>query len=136
MRNPNYKGKNYDPNYQQNRTKTTNNTTTNNASSHHNNSNPGYGYNKTNQQEKPVNVSVTLHGPVSKEQLYKIQEVLRHLSQYRNRIKPEDRPVKGEYANAFNKFRPKKVEVNEATVEEAIKYGHFLKRVKKTSLRP
>ena len=36
--------------------------------------------------------------------------------------------MKGEYANAFNKFRPKKVEVNEATVEEAIKYGHFLKR--------
>ena len=30
--------------------------------------------------------------------------------------------------NAFNKFCPKKVEVNEATVEEAIKYGHFLKR--------
>ena len=65
---------------------------------------------------------------MSKEQLYKIQEVLRHPSQYRDRIKPEDRPVKGEYANAFNKFHPKKVEVNEATVEEAIKYGHFLKR--------
>ena len=141
VRNPNYKGKNYNPNYQQNRTKTTNNTTTNTASSHHNNSNQGYGssshhnnsnqgyeYNKTNQQEKLVNVSVTLHGPVSKEQLYKIQEVLRHLSQYRTRIKPEDRPVKGEYANAFNKFCPKRVEVNEATVEEAIKYGHFLKR--------
>ena len=30
--------------------------------------------------------------------------------------------------NVFNKFHPKKVEVNEATVEEAIKYGHFLKR--------
>ena len=29
--------------------------------------------------------------------------------------------------NAFNKFHPKRVEVNEATVEEAIKYGHFLK---------
>ena len=141
VRNPNYKGKNYNPNYQQNRTKTTNNMTTNTASSHHNNSNQGYGssshhnnnnqgygYNKTNQQEKLVNVSVTLHGPVSKEQLYKIQEVLRHPSQYRDRIKPEDRPAKGEYANAFNKFRPKKVEVNEATVEEAIKYGHFLKR--------
>ena len=69
-----------------------------------------------------------MHGPVSKEQLYKIQEVLRHLPQYRDRIKPEDCPVKGEYANAFNKFHPKKVEVNEATVEEAIKYGHFLKR--------
>ena len=73
-------------------------------------------------------MSVTLHGPVSKEQLYKIQEVLRHPSQYRDRIKPEDRPVKGEYANAFNKFRPKKVEVNEATVEEAIEYGQFLKK--------
>ena len=128
MRNPNYKGKNYNPNYQQNRTKTNNNTTTNTASSHHNNSNQGYEYNKTNLQEKPVNVSVTLHGLVSKEQLYKIQEVLRHPSQYRDRIKPEGRPVKGEYAHAFNKFHPKKVEVNEATVEEAIKYGHFLKR--------
>ena len=89
VRNPNYKGKNYNLNYQQNRTKMTNNMTTNKASSHHNNSNQGYGssshhnnnnqgcgYNKTNQQEKPVNVSVTLLGPVSKEQLYKIQEVL------------------------------------------------------------
>ena len=36
VRNPNYKGKNYNPNYQQNRTKMTNNTTTNTASSHHN----------------------------------------------------------------------------------------------------
>ena len=121
VRNPNYKGKNYDLNYQQNRTKTTNNMTTNTASSHHNNSNQGYGssshhnnnnqvygYNKTNQQEKLVNVSVTLHRPVSKEQLYKIQKVLQHLSQYRDRIKPEDHPVKGEYANAFNKFHPKK----------------------------
>ena len=124
VRNSNYKGKNYDPNYQQNRTKTTTNT----ASSHHYTGNQGYGYNKNNQQDKPVNVSVTLHRPVSKEQLYKIQEVLRHPSQYRDRIKPEDHPAKGEYANAFNKFHPKKVEVNEATVEEAIKYGHFLKR--------
>ena len=73
-------------------------------------------------------MSVTLHGPVSKDQLYKIQEVLRHPSQYRDRIKPEDRPVKGEYVNALNKFPPKKVEVNKATVKEAIKYGQFLKR--------
>ena len=145
IRNPNYKGKNYDPNYAQNRVKSTNNT--NNTSSHntstnqnnttqsyrsssHSNSNSGYGYSKSNQQEKPVNVYVTLHGPVSKEQLYKIQEVLRHPSQYRDRIKPEDRPVKGEYVMAFNKFCPKKVEVNEATVEEAIKYGQFLKKSK------
>ena len=68
-------------------------------------------------------MSVTLHGPVSKDQLYKIQEVLRHPSQYRDRIKPEDRPVKGEYATAFNKFCPKKV-------KEAIKYGQFVKKSK------
>ena len=128
VRNLNYKGKNYNPNYQQNRTKTTTNTITNTASSHHNTGNQGYGYNKNNQQEKPANVSVTLHRLVSKEQLYKIQEVLQHPSKYRDRIKLEDHPTKGEYANAFNKFCPKKVEVNEATVEEAIKYGHFLKR--------
>ena len=139
VRNPNYKGKNYDPNFTQNRLKTTNNNT-NTSNNQHNNmssygpsnqhsiNNSGYGYSKSNQQEKPVNVSVTLHGPVSKDQLYKIQEVLRHPSQYRDRIKPEDCPIKGEYATAFNKFRPKKVEVNEATVEEAIKYGQFLKK--------
>ena len=75
-------------------------------------------------------MSVTLHGPVSKDQLYKIQEVLRHPSQYRDKIKPEDHPIKGEYATAFNKFCLKKVEVNEATVEEAIKYGQFLKKSK------
>ena len=73
-------------------------------------------------------MSVTLHGPVSKDQLYKIQEVLRHPSQYRDRIKPEDHPAKGEYATAFNKFCPKKVEVNKATIEEAIKYGQFLRK--------
>ena len=73
-------------------------------------------------------MSVTLHGPVRKDQLYKIQEVLRHPSHYRDWIKPEDHPVKGEYATAFNKFHPKKVEVNEATVKEAIKYGQFLKK--------
>ena len=84
---------------------------------------------KKNQCVFKTNVSVTLHGPVSKDQLYKIQEVLRHPSQYRDRIKPEDRPIKGEYATAFNKFRPKKVEVNEATVEEAIKYGQFLRKI-------
>ena len=142
VRNPNYKGKNYDPNFTQNRLKATNNNTNNSPhnqnnntsnygpSNQHKNNNSGYGYSKSNQQEKPVNVSVTLHGPVSKDQLYKIQEVLRHPSQYRDRIKPEDCPIKGEYATAFNKFHPKKVEVNKATVEEAIKYGQFLKKSK------
>ena len=142
VRNPNYKGKNYDLNFTQNRLKATNNNANNSSnnqnnntsnygpSNQHNNNNSRYGYSKSNQQEKPVSVSVTLHRPVSKDQLYKIQEVLRHPSQYRDRIKPEDRPIKGEYATAFNKFHPKKVEVNEATVEEAIKYGQFLKKSK------
>ena len=128
VRNPNYKGKNNDPNYQQNRTKTNVHMPTNTTSSHHKTGNQGSNCNKNNQQDKPVNVSVTLHGQVSKEQLYKIQEVLRHPSQYRDGIKPEDHPATGEYAKAFNKFCPKKVEVNEATIEEAIKYGHYLKR--------
>ena len=141
VRNPNYKGKNYDPNFTQNRLKAANNntnTTSNNhnnntmtsygSSGQHNSNNSGYRYSKSNQQEKPVNLSVTLHRLVSKDQLYKIQEVLRHPSQYRDRIKPEDHPVKGEHATAFNKFHPKKMEVNEATVEEAIKYGQFLKK--------
>ena len=140
VRNPNYKGKNYNLNFMQNRLKATNNNTNNmsnnqnnttpsyGSSSQHSNNNSGYGYSKSNQHEKPVNVSVTLHRPVSKDQLYKIQEVLRHPSQYRDRIKPEDCPVKGEYVTAFNKFCPKKMEVNEATVEEAIKYGQFLKK--------
>ena len=140
VRNPNYKGKNYDPNFTQNRLKnnsSTNNTSNNynsntksnyESSNQHNSNTSGYGHSKSHQQEKPVNVSVTLHGPVSKDQLYKIQEVLRHPSQYRDRIKPKDRLVKGEYATTFNKFCPKKVEVNEATVKEAIKYGQFLRK--------
>ena len=76
VRNPNYKGKNYNPNNQQNRTKMTNDTTTKTASNHHSTGTQNYGSIKNYIQEKPVNVSVTLHGPVSKEQLYKIQEVL------------------------------------------------------------
>ena len=92
VRNLNYKDKNYDPNHQQNRTKTNTNMITNTTSSKHNTGNQGYRYNKNNQQDKPVNVSVTLHRLVSKEQLYKIQEVLQHPSQYRDRIKPEGLP--------------------------------------------
>ena len=127
-------------NFAQNRLKATNNNAKNTSNNQNNtmpsyglsgqlsNNNSGYGYSKSNQQEKPVNVSVTLHGPVNKDQLYKIQEVLRHPLQYRDQIKPEDHPVKTEYVTAFNKFCPKKVEVNEATIEEAIKYGKFLKK--------
>ena len=78
IQNPNYKGKNYDPNYQQNKNNFDNNNTS--GTNYQSNGNQGQGnhYTKNNHQEKPVNVSVTLNRPVSKEQLYKIQEVLRH----------------------------------------------------------
>ena len=132
IQNPNYKGKNYDPNYQQNKNKNNFNNNSSTGTSYQNNGNQSQRnhYMKNNHQEKPVNVSVMLNGPVSKEQLYKIQEVLRHPSQYRDRLKPEDRPATGEYTKSFNKFQPKKVEVNEATVEEAIKFGQYLKKSK------
>ena len=106
IQNLNYKGKNYDPNYQQNKNKNNFNNNSSAGTSYQNNMNQGQGnhYTKNNHQEKPVNISVTLNGPVSKEQLYKIQEVLRHPSQYRDRLKPEDQPVTGEYTKSFNKF--------------------------------
>ena len=130
--NPIYKGKNYDPNYQQNKNKHNFNNNSTSGTSNQNIGNQGQEnhYTKNNHQEKPVNVSVTLNGPVSKEQLYKIQEVLRHPSQYQDRLKPEDQPVTGEYTVSFNKFCPMKVEVNEAMVEEAIKFSQYLKKSK------
>ena len=108
VRNPNYKGKIYDSNYQQNRMKMNVHTPTNTTSSHHNTGNQGSNYSKNNQQDKPVNVSVMLHGPVSKEQLYKIQEVLRHPSQYRDRIKPEDRQQQENMRRLSTNFAPKR----------------------------
>ena len=77
---------------------------------------------------KTTSTTIAAQEPATKDQLYKIQEVLRHPSQYRDRLKQEDRPVTGEYTKSFNKFCPKKVEVNEETVEESIKFGQYLKR--------
>ena len=60
VRNPNYKGKNYNPNFAQNRLKATNNNTNNTSNnqnnttpsygstSQHSNNNSGYGYSKSN----------------------------------------------------------------------------------------
>ena len=85
IRNPNCKGKNYDPNYQQNKNKQNfSNNSSNPGNNYQNNRHQGNNYTKSNHQEKPVNVSVTLNRPVSKEQLYKIQEVVRHPLQYRD----------------------------------------------------
>ena len=62
VRNPNYKSKNYDLNFTQNRLKATNNNTNNTSNNHnnntmpsygssgqHNSNNSGYGYSKSNQ---------------------------------------------------------------------------------------
>ena len=75
-----------------------------------------------------TSVQVTLTGPVNRDQLFKIQEVLRHLSQYRDKLPPNERPATGEYANSFNKFCPKKVEVNKAMVDEVVSFDCFMKK--------
>ena len=97
IRNPNNKGKNYDPNYQN---KSINNNNNNNSSSSPSYSGTGYNkhYNnngtsnntKSNFQDKPTNVQVTLTGPVNRNQLFKIQEVLRHPSEYRDKLPPNE----------------------------------------------
>ena len=132
IQNPNYKGKNYDPNYQN---KNKNNSNNNNSSSSSSYSATGYNKNYINNrtsnntkntlQDKPTNVQVTLTGPVNQDQLFKIHEVLRHPSQYRDKLPPNEWPVTGEYAKSFNKFQPKKVEVNEATMRSM---SHFMKK--------
>ena len=39
-----------------------------------------------------------------------------------------EQPATGEYAKSFNKFHPKKVEVNEATIDEVVGFGCFMKK--------
>ena len=129
VRNPNYKGKNYDPNFQQNNNKPDyNSNPSDQVNNYKHNRSQRDNNNWSSNQDKPTNIAVMLNGPVSREQLFKIQEVLRHPSQYRDKLKPEDRPATGEYAKSFNKFCPKKVEVSEATVDEVITFGRYMKK--------
>ena len=99
IQNHNYKGKNYDPNYQNKNKNNSNNN--NNSTSSFNHSGTGYNkhYNnngtlnntKSTFQDKPFNVQVTPHWiPVNRDQLFKIQEVLRHPSQYRDKLPPNE----------------------------------------------
>ena len=131
--NPNYKVKNYDPNYQNKNRNNGNNNNSSNSSSHsmtgyNKNYNNGMSNTKNTPQDKPTNVQVTLTGPVNREQLFKIQEVLRHPSQYRDKIPPNERPATDEYTKSFNKFCPKKVEVNEATIDKFVGFGCFMRK--------
>ena len=34
----------------------------------------------------------------------------------------------GEYIKSFNKFHPKKVELNKATIDEVVGFGRFMKK--------
>ena len=126
IQNPNYKGKNYDPNYQN---KNKNNNNNNNSSSRPSHSGTGYNKHYNNNGTSNNTRAHSLTGPINRDQLFKIQEVLRHLSQYRDKLPSNEQPVTGEYTKSFNKFHPKKVEVNEATVDEVVGFGHFMKKL-------
>ena len=75
-------------------------------------------------------MEVTLKGPVNQDQLVKIKEILKNLWIYKDKVQKNQYPASGEYAKTFNKFLPKKVEINEATVDDAIHFGMHLRRSK------
>ena len=56
----------------------------------HYNNNGGSNNTKSSFQDKPTNVQVTLTRPVNRDQLFKIQEVLRHPSQYRDKLQANE----------------------------------------------
>ena len=130
--NPNYKGKNYDPNYQKNKNNQNNNSNStfnkNSNNSSNNGSTSGNFRNKGDYTEIPSNVEVTLKGPVNQDQLVKIKEILKTPWIYKDKVQKNQYPALGEYTKSFNKLCPKKVEINEATVEDAICFGIHLKR--------
>ena len=132
VRNPNYKGKNYDPNYQKNKNNYNNNPNSSyNKNSHNNNGTTSRNFrnnNKGDYTEIPSNVEVTLKGPVNWEQLAKIKEIPKNPRIYKDMLPKNQYPASGEYAKSFNKFRPKKVEVNEETVDDVIHYGMHLRK--------
>ena len=74
-------------------------------------------------------MEVTLKGPVNQDQLVKIKEILKDPQIYKDKVQKNQYPALGEYAKSFNKFCSKKVEINEATVDDAICFGMHLKRL-------
>ena len=71
---------------------------------------------------------MTLKGPVNQDQLAKIKEILKNPRIYKDKLPKNQYPALGEYAKSFNKFCPKKVKVNEVTVDDVICYGMHLKK--------
>ena len=71
---------------------------------------------------------MTLKGPVKQDQLAKIKEILKNPRIYKDKLPKNQYPALGEYTKSLNKFYPKKIEVNEVTVDDVIRYGmHFKK---------
>ena len=108
------------------------NSTYNNKTSSNNGNNTTNGNfrnnNKGDYTEIPSNIEVTLKGPVNQDQLAKIKEILKNLRIYKDKLPKNQYTAPGEYTKSFNKFCPKKVEVNEATVDDVIHYGMHLKK--------
>ena len=73
-------------------------------------------------------MEVALKGPVNQDQLTKIKEILKNPWIYKDKVQKNQYPALSEYPKSFNKFHPKKVEINEATVDDTIHLGMHLKR--------
>ena len=71
---------------------------------------------------------MTLKGPVNQDQLAKVKEILKNPRIYQDKLPKNQYPASGEYTKSFNKFCPKKVEVNKVTVDDVICYGMHLKK--------
>ena len=70
---------------------------------------------------------MTLKGPVNQDQLTKIKEILKNPWIYKDKVQMNQYPVLGEYTKSFSKFHPQKVEVNEQTFDDVIRYGMHLR---------
>ena len=58
----------------------------------------------------------------------KIKEILKNPWVYKDKVQKNQYPALGECTKSFSKFCPKKVEVNEVTVNNVIHYGMHLKK--------
>ena len=57
-----------------------------------------------------------------------IKEILKNQWTYKDKVQKNQYPALGEHAKSFSKFHPKKIEVNEVTVDDVIHYGMHLKK--------
>ena len=71
---------------------------------------------------------MTLKGPVNQDQLTKIKEILKNPRIYKDKLPKNNIQCQVSTLKASINFTPKKVEVNEATVDDVICYGMHLKK--------